>query len=84
MKQYTELEEELTYALLNSLTRQQAIDLFRSYFFVCPRCGVVYDREIGKYGGLCCNRCITDEDLANIEKSKQEMIEQLKELNNEK
>lgn len=63
---------------------QKYTDLFRSYFFVCPRCGVVYDREIGKYGGLCCNRCITDEDLANIENHKQKISEQLKEINNER
>lgn len=83
MKKFTELEETLLYSLSNKITKNEAIDLFRSMFFVCPRCGVIYDRKIGKYGGLCCNHCVTPEDLDNIANTKENIAQQIKELYNE-
>lgn len=78
-----EIREYIHYSIANLLTKQEAIDLFNSKFFTCPRCGVLYDRKIGKYGGLCCNHCITNDDLKAIEENREKIRQQLIEIQQE-
>ena len=57
--------------------------VLNSIFFICPRCGMVFERKSKHNYGYCCSFCATDDDREEIEERARLTREQMKELQEE-